>query len=109
MADPDQHDMFEQRIKIPAEKTQLRDWLIREGALQAILVEIKGSGLQLPGVIFCKALIDKTIAEIHRERSTEVYLAASRHGVNLHEITNISTEWEGGEVTLVVRTEGGAA
>jgi hypothetical protein len=107
----EQKDLFETRIKLDPsdrEASQLMAWATREGAITYILKEIKESGLALPGVVFCKAIIEKFQGECVQERAKIAYRIASRHGIKLHEVTGILTEYDGESGYLVVSQEGEA-
>jgi hypothetical protein len=100
-----QDDLFETRIKLDQsdrEASDLINWATREGAINYILKEIEESGLALPGVVFCKAIIEKFHGECVAERAKLAYRIASRHGIKLHEVTGIQTEYDGESGFLVV-------
>jgi len=100
-----QDDLFETMIKLDQsdrEASDLINWATREGAINYILKEIEESGLALPGVVFCKAIIEKFHGECVAERAKLAYRIASRHGIKLHEVTGIQTEYDGESGFLVV-------
>jgi hypothetical protein len=106
-----QDDLFTTRIKLDPsdrEASVLIKWVSREGAITYILKEIEESGLALPGVVFCKAIIEKFHGECVQERAKLAYRIASRHGIKLHEVTGILTEHTGESMFLVVLQEGEA-
>jgi hypothetical protein len=104
-----QDDLFTTRIKLDPsdrEASVLIKWVTREGAITYILKEIEESGLALPGVVFCKAIIQKCQSEITMRRSGLVYRIAARHGINLDEISAVHTERKDGVTTLILFREG---
>ena len=102
-------DMFKTRITLnPMAKdvALIESFSAQETALSAVLAEIEESKLALPGVVFCKAIIQKCQSEIIMRRSGFIYRLAARHGINLDELSAVHTERKDGVTTLILFREG---
>lgn len=99
-------DLFKKTIEIT--DPEFRDALTREGALHAALEEIKGSGVILPGVVLCSALIEGMKAQIIQGRVMMAYKLASQSGVPIHLCSRIETHFENGRYFMTCHMEGGA-
>ena len=101
-------DMFETRIALdPTEKDHilLESVTNRVLALIEALSEIEATKATLPGVMLCRAIIEKILNDYKMNRSALVYRIASRHGVNAHEIGEVRVDRENEVNVLIVTRE----
>ncbi len=101
--------MFTRRLSLDAEDRALDRAMVREGAVAFALKKIEETGLSLPGVVFCKAILQAEIAIMAQQRTILIYKKLSRAGIDSHTLTSISTDYEDDDrVVLVLHTEGEA-
>ena len=111
MTDTQNHtdDMFQTRITIdPTEKDHMRLEYVSDRilALDEALSEIDATKATLPGVMLCRAVIEKLLSGYKMNRSALVYRIAARHGINAHEVGEVQTAHENGVTVLIVLREG---
>ena len=105
----DTKDMFKTRITLdPTVKDHIRLESVSDRilALSEALEEIEAPKAALPGVMLCRAVIEKHISGYKMNRSALVYRVAARHGINAHEVGEVLTEREKGVSVLIVFREG---
>lgn len=98
-------DLLKKTIEIT--DLEFRDELIREGALNAVLEEIKETGVVLPGVVLCCALIEGMKAQFVQRRALLAYRLASKNGVPIHLCGQIETVFDHGKIFMHCYVEGG--
>jgi hypothetical protein len=102
-------DMFETRIALDPtvrDHIRLESCTDRILALSEALEEIEATKTVLPGVMLCRAVIEKLLSGYKMTRSALVYRIAARHGINAHELSEIRSDRVDGVSVLIVLREG---
>lgn len=104
----EQADLFKTRVTIGNDASLIMR-LARDTALRQAVEELEKSGCKLPGMILATALVRQIHNETQEKLSLQIYRAASRAGVRIHEIAQIGTEIDlnTGSIDLIVTTEAG--